>query len=318
MTTNWSPQKQLFKSRSYTCTDASCQYNKGHGPGRPRAHHVDCSFRWSDWKAYPNSGNTYKCVFNTCANTCHWRDRPRWRVGKSQRTCPGHDPSLLATLGWIYMTQRASSLQTRCGGWDARPMIGPVLTQRSWQRPKQFWSMIVKFSTPQSHKVSTMQMSCTILEPKRGLGQGSDLSVFTAINYTLPQARALYNTDDWSLFHVYHRHHKSNAGWFDWTAWKRGLYLTHKSTSLTMRHQSEILLERHNFRSERDPLDYAKAAPDPKHHGQAMRSPMRAEWIKSQGFEMQGLWKPGVFHKVLRTSLTSGENNRIIGRPKVN
>ena len=78
MTTNWSPQKQCFKSRPYTYTDASCQYNKGHDPGRPRAHHFDCSFRWSFWKANPNSGDTYKCVFNTCVNTCHWRNRPRW------------------------------------------------------------------------------------------------------------------------------------------------------------------------------------------------------------------------------------------------
>jgi len=35
-----------------------------------------------------------------------------------------------------------------------------------------------------------------------------------------------------------------------------------------------------------------------------MRSPMRTEWIKSQGLEMQGLWSRGVFQKVLRTSLT--------------
>ena len=35
-----------------------------------------------------------------------------------------------------------------------------------------------------------------------------------------------------------------------------------------------------------------------------MRSPMRTEWIKSQGLEMQGLWSRSVFQKVLRTSLT--------------
>jgi len=60
----------------------------------------------------------------------------------------------------------------------------------------------------------------------------------------------------------------------------------------------------HNLRSVRDPIGYDRATPDPKHHGQAMRSPMHTEWIKSQGLEMQGLWSRGVFQKVLRTSLT--------------
>ena len=52
--------------------------------------------------------------------------------------------------------------------------------------------LIVKFLTPQSLKDSTMQMYCTSLEPQRGLGQGADLSILTAIKYTLPQAKSLY------------------------------------------------------------------------------------------------------------------------------
>ena len=60
----------------------------------------------------------------------------------------------------------------------------------------------------------------------------------------------------------------------------------------------------HNLRSVRDPSGYTRATPDPKHHGQAMRSLMRTEWIKSQGFEMQGLWSRGVLQKILRTSFT--------------
>ena len=38
-----------------------------------------------------------------------------------------------------------------------------------------------------------MQMYCTSLEPKRGLGQGADLSILTAINHTLSQAKSLYD-----------------------------------------------------------------------------------------------------------------------------
>jgi len=43
------------------------------------------------------------------------------------------------------------------------------------------------------------------------------------------------------------------------------------------------------LRSTRDPVSYSKGAPDPKHHGQAMRSAMKAEWIKSQTSKMDGL-----------------------------
>ena len=35
-----------------------------------------------------------------------------------------------------------------------------------------------------------------------------------------------------------------------------------------------------------------------------MRSAMKAEWIKSQTSQMDGLWRRGVFLKVLRSSLT--------------
>ena len=36
-----------------------------------------------------------------------------------------------------------------------------------------------------------------------------------------------------------------------------------------------------------------------------MRSAMKAEWIKRRTSEMDGLWRRGVFQKVLRPSLTS-------------
>ena len=44
-----------------------------------------------------------------------------------------------------------------------------------------------------------------------------------------------------------------------------------------------------HLQSSRDPVGYSKGAPNPKHHGQAMRSAMKAEWIKSQTSEMDGL-----------------------------
>ena len=55
-----------------------------------------------------------------------------------------------------------------------------------------------------------------------------------------------------------------------------------------------------HLRSSRDPLGYSKGAPDPKHYVQAMRSAMKAEWIKNQTSQMDGLQRHGVFQKVLR------------------
>jgi len=58
------------------------------------------------------------------------------------------------------------------------------------------------------------------------------------------------------------------------------------------------------LRLSRDPVGYSKGAPDPQHHGQATRSAMKAEWIKSQTSEMDSLWRRGIFQKALRSSLT--------------
>jgi len=57
------------------------------------------------------------------------------------------------------------------------------------------------------------------------------------------------------------------------------------------------------LRSSRDPVGYSKRAPYPKNHSQATRSAMEAEWNKSQTSEMDGLWRCGIFQKILFSSL---------------
>jgi len=59
-----------------------------------------------------------------------------------------------------------------------------------------------------------------------------------------------------------------------------------------------------HVRSSRDLVSYSKAARNLKHHSQGMRSTMKAEWIKSETSEMDGLWRRGIFQKVIRSSLT--------------
>jgi len=51
--------------------------------------------------------------------------------------------------------------------------------------------LIIQDLSPQSLKDTTTQIYCTSLEPNRGLGQGADLSVLTAIKHTRPHAKSL-------------------------------------------------------------------------------------------------------------------------------
>jgi len=175
-----------------------------------------------------------------------------------------------------------------------------VLTPKKLTKTKTV--LIVKFLTPQSLKDSTMQMYCTSLEPKRGLSQGADLSILTAIKYTLPQAKSPYDIRVRVMLDA----DITRAMLADFDSMKGGTVFDATQVDSLDNETSERnpFGKGHNLRSVRDPIAYTRATPDPKHHGQAMRSPMRTEWIKSQGLEMPGLWSQGVFQKVFRTSLT--------------
>jgi hypothetical protein len=56
-----------------------------------------------------------------------------------------------------------------------------------------------------------------------------------------------------------------------------------------------------------NPPGYSRDAPDPKHRGQAMRSALSAEWLKSENIEMTGLWRRNVFERVRRDCLDSAD-----------
>jgi len=150
--------------------------------------------------------------------------------------------------------------------------------------------------------LATMQMYCTSLEPKRGLGQGADFSVLAAINYAIPHAKSLHDIGVPAMSAA----DVTRAMLADLNSLKGGSVFDATQVDSFCNETSErnTFGDGYNLRSARDPIGYTRATPDPKHHGQAMRSPMRTEWIKSQGLEMQGLWSRGVFQKVLRTSLT--------------
>jgi len=143
-----------------------------------------------------------------------------------------------------------------------------------------------------------MQMFCTSLEPNTRQGQGADLSIMTALTLTNPGAKSLFD-----LGVRCKPRSETTRGVI--AAFDSMLDSTIFDASQASSHDFETS-EQNPFgdechlRSSRDPVSYSKGAPDPRHHGQAMRSAMKAEWIKSQTSEMDGLWRRGVFQKVLR------------------
>jgi len=54
-------------------------------------------------------------------------------------------------------------------------------------------ALIVKFNSPPSLKNVQMQMFCTNLEPNTKQGQGTDLSIMTALKITNPGAQSLFD-----------------------------------------------------------------------------------------------------------------------------
>jgi len=135
--------------------------------------------------------------------------------------------------------------------------------------------LIVKFLSQQSFRDTTMQMYCTSLEQKRGLGQGVDHSVLTAIKHTLPHAKSLHDIGVRKLFATA----VTGAMKPDFNSLQTGLIFnaSHVTPGVNETSAQSPTTSGFNIRLAQDPIGYTKATPDPKHHGQAMRSSMRTE-----------------------------------------
>jgi len=132
-----------------------------------------------------------------------------------------------------------------------------------------------------------MQIYYTSLEPKRGLGQGEDLSVLTAIKHIIPHAKSLYDiglgVQKLSATAVT----RAQAMIADFNSLQADLIFNASRVAPGDNETSEQvpLTSDFNIRSAQDPIGQTKATPDPKHHGQAMRSSICTEWIKSQNLK---------------------------------
>jgi len=147
--------------------------------------------------------------------------------------------------------------------------------------------LIVKFILPPSLKNVQMQMFCTSLEPNTKQGQGADLSIMTALTLTNPGAKSLFDLG----LRCQPRSETTRGMITAFDSMLGGTIFDASQASSDDFETSEQnpFGDECHLRSSRDPVGYSKGAPDPKHHGQAMRSAMKAEWIKSQTRTVYGV-----------------------------
>ena len=142
------------------------------------------------------------------------------------------------------------------------------------------------------------------MELKTKQGQGADLSILTALTrkITKPGAKSIFDLvvryksrSDTTRNMIAAFDSIMGSTFFDASQASFDDFETSEKTPFS---------DECHLRSSRDQAGYSKGAPDPKQHGQAMRSAMKAEWMKSQTSEMDGVWRRGVFQKVLSSSIT--------------
>jgi len=135
-----------------------------------------------------------------------------------------------------------------------------------------------------------IQLFSTTLKPKTKQGQGVDLIILTtaSVKTTEPGPKSLVDLDvqNKSSSDTTHAMIATFSSVLGGTMVDTSQAL---SDDLETSEQNPFGDECHLLSSQ-DIVEYSKGAPNPKHHrdGQAMRSTMKAEWIKSKTSEIYG------------------------------
>jgi len=153
--------------------------------------------------------------------------------------------------------------------------------------------LIVKYLSPQSLRDTTLQMYCTSLEPKRGLGHGVDLSVLTAFKHTLPHAKSLHDIGVRQLSASGVCHSLLNIRCLTrYLRWQWNIRT--KSCDIRLQQSYDIFnTTRSNWLHQSHCWSQTPRSGHTQFHAHRI----------DQNLEMQGLWSRGVFPNVLRTSL---------------
>jgi len=144
--------------------------------------------------------------------------------------------------------------------------------------------LIVKFISPPSSKDVHIQLFCTSLgplglEPNTKTGQVADMSILTALKTTTPGAKSLFD---------FRKRRKPRSDTTRNMNTASSSMLSGTICEISQASFDDLETSEQNpfgdechLLSPRDPVGFSRGAPDPRHHDQAMRSVMKAEWINS-------------------------------------
>ena len=180
-----------------------------------------------------------------------------------------------------------------------------VVAEKAQKQSSAKATVWVKFLAPSSHVGRQLQLYPKSLEPKNGPARGADFSLLTAIKHFHPTAKtwsdlgvttssvSSVTSNLLAALSVYHGGTPFMASAQD--------HLATDSSEISPVHLYTITDE---SKSTKAPPGYTRGMQDPKHRGQAMRSPLQAHWIDAERSEMEGLQRRKVWIRVLRSSLS--------------
>ena len=182
-----------------------------------------------------------------------------------------------------------------------------VVAMKAQRETKDKAVVWVEFLSPPSHVGRQIQLYPRSLERKRGLAQGADFSLLTAIRTQHPSANTWADLG----VHVPSASSGTAAALAALAAYTGGTRFTadaQPASAVETSEQSPLSL--HSLAADEAddphaPPGYTRGMQDPKHRGHMLRSPMKAAWIVAENSEMEGLARRKVWVRVHRSKLTA-------------
>ena len=174
------------------------------------------------------------------------------------------------------------------------------------KKPDAKSAVWVQFLAPLSHAGFKMQLYPRSLESSRGVGQGHDFSILSALARTCPRAVTFLDlgiTESTSAkvtaaillaFSALPRMPVFTASALDDTETKTTDHGTARSPNVT-----DVFSAVDDDDDTSAPDGYTRYTPDPSHRGEAMRQRLRSHWLAAEDLEMAGLIKRKVWERVL-------------------
>ena len=178
------------------------------------------------------------------------------------------------------------------------------------KKPDAKSAVWVQFLAPPSHAGFKMQLYPRSHESSRGVGQGHDFSILSALARTCPRAATFHDLGITELtsskvtaamllaFSALPRLPAFTASVLDDTE-----SLTNDHGAARSPNEPDAFPPLDDDADTSAPDGYTRYTPDPSHRGEAMRQRLRTHWLAAEELEMAGLIKRKVWERVLRSTL---------------